>query len=92
MMELGYLTQPTVRKITFQLKWGDKFENDLCSSLEELTDESENTFSQIRDRLVEEKFVYRLRGGDGSYYLSLTDMGQSVVDRLYEIELILATE
>lgn len=91
-MNLEYLTRPIVKKIIFQLKWGDKFEHDLVASLEGLADNHETDFQHIRDRLLELNLVHKFQGGQGSPYLSLSDVGQTVVDRLYEIEVILEKE
>ena len=91
-MVLEYLTRPLVKKIIFQLKWGDKFDRDLIASLDNLADNPEIEFQGVRDRLLELNLAYKFRGGDGSPYLALSDFGQAVVDRLYEIEVILKKE
>ncbi|MHA1905899.1 MAG: hypothetical protein ACW98Y_01275 [Candidatus Thorarchaeota archaeon] len=88
-MVLEYLTRLIVRKIVFQLKEGDRFEKDLITSIEDLTEKPEEEFQDIRENLLELGLVYKLRGGQGSPYLALSDLGQVVVNRLYEIEDIL---
>ncbi len=91
-MVLEYLTRSGVKKIIFQLKSGVKFEQDLVASLEGLTDNPEIDFQLIRDRLLELNLVHKFQGGQGSPYLSLSDIGQTVVDRLYEIQVIIEKE
>ncbi len=91
-MVIEYLIRPVVKKIILQLKWGDKFERDLIASLEGLVDNPEIEFQHVRDRLLELNLAYIFQGGEGSPYLSLSDVGQAVVDRLYEIEVILKKE
>jgi hypothetical protein len=86
-MTLEFLTMPDVREVLFQLVWGDRFEKDLKSKMT-----SDVRFDAIRDRLVEENLVYRLRGENESPYLSLTDKGVAIVNRLYEIERIIEGE
>ena len=87
-MTLEFLAIPAVREVLFELIWGDRFEKDL----EKKMSTSEVTFTEIRDRLLEEDMVYRLKGEHGSPYLSLTDKGLAVINRLYEIERILEGE
>ncbi|MGY5858280.1 MAG: hypothetical protein RTU63_02845 [Candidatus Thorarchaeota archaeon] len=53
---------------------------------------TEVAFTEIRDRLLEEDLVYQLKGEHGNPYLSLTDKGLAVINRLYEIERILEGE
>ncbi len=86
-MTLEFLVRPEVREVLFQLVWGDRFEKDLKSNTT-----SEEDFDRIRDRLVEEDLVYRLRGENESPYLSLTDKGVAIVNRLYDIERIIEGE
>ena len=86
-MTLEFLVQPEVREVLFQLVWGDRFEKDLKSNMT-----SDESFDTIRDRLVEEDLVYRLRGENAKPYLSLTDKGVAIVNRLYEIERIVEGE
>ena len=88
-MVLEYLTKPIVREIIFQLKWGDRFESDLVISIEGLAEKPEIEFHEIRERLLELGLAYEFQGGQGTPFLALSDIGQSVVDRLYEIEEIL---
>ncbi len=87
-MTIEFLVLPVVREVLFQLIWGDRFEQELESKM---TDK-EIDFSMIRDRLLEEDLVYQLKGEHGSPYLSLTDKGLAVINRLYEIERILLGE
>ncbi len=86
-MTLEFLVRPEVREVLFQLVWGDRFEKDLKSNTI-----SEEDFDRIRNRLVEEDLVYRLRGENESPYLSLTDKGVAIVNRLYDIERIIEGE
>ncbi|MGY5863658.1 MAG: hypothetical protein RTV41_03590 [Candidatus Thorarchaeota archaeon] len=83
-MMLEFLVRPEVREVLFQLVWGDRFEADLKSNMT-----SDELFDSIRDRLVEEELVYQLRGENNSSYLSLTDKGVAIINRLYEIERII---
>ena len=87
-MTLEFLAIPVVREVLFQLIWGDRFERELESKMTS----KEIDFSMIRDRLLEEDLVYQLKGEHGSPYLSLTDKGLAVINRLYEIERILLGE
>jgi predicted transcriptional regulator len=50
---------------------------------------SDEQFDSIRERLVEEELVFKLRGENNSPYLSLTDKGVAIINRLYEIERII---
>ena len=86
-MSLEFLARPDVRTVLFELMWGDRFENDL-----ETKATSGAEFEEIRDRLLEEEIVYQFRGENGSSYLSLTDKGVAIVNKLYEIERILEGE
>ena len=86
-MSLEFLARPDVRTVLFELMWGDRFENDL-----ETKASSGTEFEEIRDRLLEEEIVYQFRGENGSPYLSLTDKGVALINRLYEIERILEGE
>ena len=81
---LEFLVRPEVREVLFQLVWGDRFEADLKYNMT-----SDELFDSIRDRLVEEELVYQLRGENNSSYLSLTDKGVAIINRLYEIERII---
>jgi len=87
-MTLEFLVHPAVRKVLFELIWGDRFERDL----EKKMTSTEVAFTKIRDRLLEEDLVYQLKGEHGNPYLSLTDKGLAVINRLYEIERILEGE
>jgi len=87
-MTLEFLALPPVREVMFHLIWGDRFERDL----ESMMTRTEIKFEEIRDRLLTEELVYQLKGEQGSPYLSLTDKGIAVVNRLYEIERILEGE
>ena len=49
-------------------------------------------FKEIRDRLLQGEIVYQFSGENGSPYLSLTDKGVAIVNKLYEIERILEGE
>ena len=86
-MSLDFLTRSVVRDVLFELMWGDRFEKDLMTKAN-----SETEFIEIRDRLVEDEIVYQFRGENDSLYLSLTDKGVAIVNRLYEIERILEGE
>jgi hypothetical protein len=87
-MTLEFLVLAPVREVLFQLIWGDRFEKDLESKMTR----NELGFAEIRNRLLEEELVYQLKGEHGSPYLSLTDKGLAVINRLYEIERILEGE
>ena len=87
-MTLEFLVLPAVREVLFELIWGDRFERDL----EKKMTSTEVTFDEIRNRLLEEDLVYLLKGEHGSPYLTLTDKGLAVINRLYEIERILEGE
>jgi hypothetical protein len=86
-MTLEFLVQPEVREVLFQLVWGDRFEADLKSNMT-----SDERFDSIRDRLHEEELVYQFRGENNKPYLSLTDKGVAIINRLYEIERIIEGE
>ncbi len=86
-MTLEFLVQSEVREVLFQLVWGDRFEKELKSNMT-----SDERFDRIRDRLLEEELVYLLRGENNSPYLSLTDKGVAIINRLYEIERIIEGE
>ena len=87
-MTLEFLVLPSVRGVLAELIWGDRFERDL----EKKVTGTEVTYTEIRNRLLEEDLVYQLKGEHGSSYLSLTDKGLAVINRLYEIERILEGE
>lgn len=86
-MIIEFLAQPEVREILFQVIWGDRFEKDLRLNMT-----SDESYDRIRDTLVEEELVYQLRGENDNPYLSLTDKGAAIVNRLYAIERILEGE
>jgi hypothetical protein len=67
--------------------WGDRFEQDLMAKAS-----PDLGFIEIRDILLENGIVYQFRGENDTPYLSLTDKGVSIVNRLYEIERILEGE
>lgn len=86
-MIIEFLAQPEVREILFQVIWGDRFEKDLRLNMT-----SDESYDRIRDTLVEEELVYQLRGENDNPYLSLTDKGAAIANRLYAIERILEGE
>jgi hypothetical protein len=86
-MSLEFLTRSNVREVLSELMWGDRFERDLKTKTS-----SEDEFIEIRDRLLENELVYLLKGENNTPYLSLTDKGVAIVNRLYEIERILNGE
>jgi hypothetical protein len=86
-MSLEFLTRSDVREILFELMWGDRFERDLKTKTS-----SDDEFIEIKERLLEDELVYDLRGENNSPYLSLTDKGVAIVNRLYEVERILEGE
>ncbi len=86
-MTLEFLVKPEVREVLFQLVWGNRFEKDLKANMT-----SDESFNQIRDRLIVEELVYQFRGANDIPYLSLTDKGVAIVNRLYEIERIIEGE
>jgi len=86
-MSLEFLTRADVRDVLFELMWGDRFERDLKTKTS-----SDDDFIKIGDRLLKEEIVYRFRGENDAPYLSLTDKGVAIVNRLYEIERILGGE
>ena len=86
-MILEFLVLQDVREILFELVWGDRFEKDLVSRIGD-----KGRFREIRDRLLKEELVYQFFGENESPYLSLTDKGIAIVNRLDEIERILQGE
>ena len=88
-MSMEYLTQEPVLELLFALKWSDKFERDLISRLQGLVDNPKASFETIKSRLVELELANEYKGGAGSPYLALTDRGQAIADRLYEIKFVL---
>ncbi len=86
-MSLEFLTRSEVREVLFELMWGDRFERDLKTKAS-----SDEEFSEIRDRLLKDEIVYQFRGENDAPYLSLTDKGVAIINRLYEIERILEGE
>jgi predicted transcriptional regulator len=87
-MNIQYISQPRVKELLLQLKWGDRFEEEMREALE-VIHESELDFEQIKRELTESGLVLHLRGEGGNPYLALTDMGQAIADLLHEIEFIL---
>ena len=87
-MNIQYISQPRVKELLLQLKWGDRFEEELREAVEGIHD-SELDFEQIKRELTESGLVLQLRGEGGNPYLALTDMGQAIADLLHEIEFIL---
>jgi predicted transcriptional regulator len=67
--------------------WGDRFEREL-----KIKTSSDDAFIEIKERLLKDELVYNLRGENNLPYLSLTDKGIAIVNRLYEIERILEGE
>ena len=86
-MSLEFLTRPDVREVLFELMWGDRFEKDLKTKTS-----SDAEFVEIRDTLLKDEIVYQFRGENDAPYLSLTDKGVAIINRLYEIERILEGE
>ena len=86
-MTVEFLASLEVREVLFELIWGDRFEKDLTSKFSD-----KDTFFHIRDRLLEEDLIFRLFGENESPYISLTDKGIAVVNRLHEIERIMQGE
>lgn len=86
-MSFEFLVSPEVREVLFQLVWGDRFEQDLVSNMT-----SGQDFERIRDQLIESGLVLQFQGENGNPYLSLTDKGSAIVDRLAEIERIIEGE
>ena len=86
-MPLEFLTRSDVREVLFELMWGDRFERDLKTKTA-----SDSEFVEIRDRLLKDEIVYQFRGENDTPYLSLTDKGVAIINRLYEIERILEGE
>ena len=86
-MSLEFLTRQDVRSVLFELMWGDRFEKDLETRIT-----SDIEFKEIRDRLLQGEIVYQFSGENGSRYLSLTDKGVAIANKLYEIERILEGE
>jgi hypothetical protein len=77
-----FLQNARVRVVLLELAWGDRFESDLETKIKGVS--GGLSFEEIRDGLLERDFVYRLRGGRGSYYLALTDSGMMVAGQLQE--------
>ena len=88
-MSLEYLVREPVLELLFALKWSDKFERDLIGRLQDFVDNPEASFRAIKSRLVELQLANEYKGGAGSPYLALTDRGQAIADRLYEIQFVL---
>lgn len=86
-MSLEFLSRTNVLEVLFELMWGDRFEKDLKTKTS-----SDAEFIDIRDRLLEEEIVYQFRGENNAPYLSLTDKGVAIINRLYEVERILEGE
>jgi len=86
-MILELLASREVREALFELMWGDRFEKDLLNKFS-----SKDMFYNIRDRLLNENLIYQFLGENETPYLSLTDKGIAVVNRLNEIERILEGE
>jgi hypothetical protein len=86
-MTLEFLASLEVREVLFELIWGDRFEKDLVSKFT-----NEDAFYNIRDRLLKEDLIFQFFGENQSPYLSLTDKGIAVVNRLHEIERIMEGE
>ncbi|MHA1903405.1 MAG: hypothetical protein ACXADL_07160 [Candidatus Thorarchaeota archaeon] len=91
-MNLEFLVKPKVWLVLKELLWGDRFEEDLKDKISSIKFDAELNFEMISERLVEKKVVYRLRGEGGSQYLALTDYGQALAGRLFELEEILAKQ
>ena len=86
-MTLEFLMSQKVREILFELIWGDRFEKDLVDRISD-----KDTFNDIRDRLLKENLVFQFMGENQRPYISLTDKGSAVVNRLNEIERIMEGE
>ena len=86
-MTLDFLTRPHVRGVLFELMWGDRFESDLKTKTS-----SDTEFVEIRNRLLEDEIIYQFKGENDALYLSLTDKGVALVNKLYEIERIIEGE
>jgi hypothetical protein len=86
-MTLEFLTRPHVRDVLFELMWGDRFESDLKTKTS-----SDTEFVEIRNRLLEDEIIYQFKGENDALYLSLTDKGVALVNKLYEIERIIEGE
>lgn len=87
-MNLQYLAQPKVKRILLRLKWGDRFESDLLEVISDI-EGAQDEFLEIVHHLETAGLLYRFKGGEGNPYLSLSDKGQVIADRLNEIEFIL---
>ena len=90
-MILSYLLQPRVWCVLNELHWGDRFEQDLEAKVSEI-EEGDQSFSDIRDRLLEIGLVYKLRGEKGSPYLALTYKGQDIVGLVFKAQEALQSE
>lgn len=86
-MTLEFLASREVREVLSELIWGDRFEKDLVCKFS-----NKDIFNDIRDRLLEDGLVFRFVGENESHYISLTDKGIAVVNRLIEIERIMEGE
>jgi hypothetical protein len=86
-MTLEFLALPEVRDILFELVSGDRFEKDLICKFDD-----ESRYQNTCDKLLEEGLVYRFFGENNTPYLSLTDKGIAIVERIDEIDRILAGE
>jgi hypothetical protein len=88
-MKLNVLVSPGLMAVLWELGWGDRFLRDLESVFTSKKGEHEGSFESIVEALVTEGVVYKLKGEKGSPYLSLTYMGQAVLDHLRQIEVIM---
>jgi hypothetical protein len=86
-MTLEFLVLPEVRGVLFGLVSGDGFEKDLICKFDD-----ESRYQNTCDKLLEEGLVYRFVGENNTPYLSLTDKGIAIVNRIDEIDRILAGE
>jgi hypothetical protein len=81
-MDDKFLEDPRVRAVLIELGWGDRFESDLAAMTVGVGNGNIMTFNEVREGLLERALVYRLKGGRGSPYLSLTDRGLSVISNM----------
>jgi hypothetical protein len=91
MMELDvtFFVRPEVWVVLKELSWGDRFEHDLSGKVEKEIDSTSMPFGEVADRLVESEICYRFKGGEGNPYLTLTEKGWTITEKLLAIEDIL---
>ncbi|MHA1961633.1 MAG: hypothetical protein ACW99U_15530 [Candidatus Thorarchaeota archaeon] len=91
-MKLNVLVSPGLMAVLWELGWGDRFLRDLEVAYASKKKKQEGSFESLVEALVTGGLVYKLKGEKGSPYLSLTYMGQAVLDHLRQIEVIMGAD